>query len=43
MHSVGDVLTRQRFATVDKANNFTFEYEDGFDEDQLYPGEQNLT
>jgi hypothetical protein len=33
---------RQKFATVDRANNFTFEYENGFDDERMYPGNRYL-
>ena len=32
----GNSLTRQRFATVDMANNFTFEYKDNFSDEKVF-------
>ena len=36
----GSTLTRQRFATVtvDKDNNFKFEYDNNFSNDKVFPG-----
>ena len=38
MHTGGQ-LVKTYFAHVDKAENFTFTFEPGFDDSDIYPGE----
>ena len=35
---IGGTLTRQRFATVDRDNNFKFEYKNNFSDKKVFPG-----